>query len=86
MVDSQDLPWNNSKKWADVARNKKKAKEEGRRWEPTNCNTKRGFGAGKGDKERPMEIPQEVYDLNYDLAFGKITREEYDNKLKEFGL
>jgi len=86
MVDSQDLPWNNSKKWADVARNKKKAKDEGRKWEPTNCNTKRGVGAGKGDAPRESEVPKEVYDLNYDLAFGNITREEFEAKLKELGL
>ena len=86
MADKKDLPWNDAKPWADKARNKMKAKAEGRKWEPTNMNTKRGFGAGKGDKERPMEVDKEVYDLNYDLAFGKITREEYDNKLKELGL
>ena len=70
MVDKQDLPWNNAKPWVDKA----------------NMNTKRGFGAGKGDAPRESDVPKEVYDLNYDLAFGKITREEFDAKLKELGL
>jgi hypothetical protein len=83
MVDSQDLPWNNAKPWVDKARNKMKAKGEGRKWEPTNMNTKRGFGAGKGDAPRESEVPKEVYDLNYDLAFGKITREEFEAMLKK---
>jgi len=87
MVDKQDLPWNNAKPWVDKARNKfTKKNNEGRKWEPTNMNTKRGFGAGKGDEQRESNVPKEVYDLNYDLAFGKITREEFDAKLKELGL
>ena len=86
MVDKNDLPWNDSKPWADMARKKMKSKQEGRKWEPTNMNTKRGFQAGKGDQERKSDVPKEVYDLNYDLAFGKITREEFEAKLKELGL
>ena len=85
MVDKQDLPWNNAKPWVDKARNKLKAKGEGRKWEPTNMNTKRGFQAGKGDHERQSEVPKEVYDLNYDLAFGNITREEYDQAILNLG-
>tara|TARA_Y100000004_G_C8854278_1_gene386129 strand:- start:517 stop:780 length:264 start_codon:yes stop_codon:yes gene_type:complete len=86
MVDKKDLPWNDAKPWADEARRKwKKTNKEGRKWEPTNMNTKRGFQAGKGDQERPMEVDKEVYDLNYDLAFGNITREEFEAKLKELG-
>ena len=40
-------------------------------------------GAGKGDKQRQSDPPKELYDLNYDLAFGIITREEYDKKLED---
>jgi hypothetical protein len=43
----------------------------------------RSKGAGKGDLQRESEVPKEIYDLNYDLAFGRITKEEYDQKLKE---
>ena len=87
MVDKQDLPWNDAKPWVDKARKKwRESKLEGRKWEPTNMNTKRGFGAGKGDAQRESDVPKEVYDLNYDLAFGIITREEFEAKLKELGL
>jgi hypothetical protein len=39
--------------------------------------------AGKGDVCRESDVSKELYDLNYDLAFGTITREEYELKLKE---
>ena len=87
MVDKQDLPWNDAKPWADKARKKwKQTQHEGRKWATTNMNTKRGLQSGKGDKERKSEVPKEVYDLNYDLACGIITREEFETKLKELGL
>jgi hypothetical protein len=31
-------------------------------------------------------IPKELYDLNYDLAFGRITEEQYEHKRAEFDL
>ena len=37
--------------------------------------------AGKGSRYRPVD--KEKYDLNYDLAFGNITQEEYDKRMKE---
>ena len=40
-------------------------------------------GAGKGDMERKCDVSKEVYDLNYDLAFGRISTEEHTHKLKE---
>ena len=87
MVDKKDLPWNDAKPWADKARKKwRQTQHEGRKWEPTNMNTQRGFGAGKGDAPRESDVPKEVYDLNYDLAFGNITREEFEAKLNELGL
>tara|TARA_R100000808_G_C2066473_1_gene95711 strand:+ start:84 stop:386 length:303 start_codon:yes stop_codon:yes gene_type:complete len=42
--------------------------------------------AGKGDLQRSSDVPKELYDLNFDLAFGSITREEYDKKLEELSL
>ena len=39
-------------------------------------------GPGKGGKRRPCLIPQWKYTLNYDLAHGHITREQYDKKIK----
>ena len=40
--------------------------------------------AGKGDKQRSSNTPKEIYDLNYELAFGRITKEEYEQKVKQF--
>ena len=37
----------------------------------------------KGSKKRPCLIPRWLEELNWDLALGKITREEYDRKIKE---
>lgn len=36
----------------------------------------------KGSKPRPRQISDELYALRYDLAFGKITPEEYEKKVK----
>ncbi len=38
----------------------------------------------KGDNRRPCLIPQWKYTLNYDLAHGHITREQYDKVIKEY--
>lgn len=35
---------------------------------------------GKGSQRRPSFIGREEYDLRHDLAFGYITREEFDRK------
>lgn len=51
-----------------------------RKWKP---EVYRSTGAGKGDQERQSLVSKEVYDLNFDLAFGNITKEEYEIKLKE---
>ena len=51
-------------------------------WKPTPWND---TSAGKGDTQRESGIPKELYDLNWDLAFGKITKEEHAKKLKEMG-
>ena len=48
-----------------------------------NANTI-GFSRGKGDLQRESDTPKEIYDLNYDLAFGKITKEEHTKRVKEF--
>jgi len=36
------------------------------------------WAGGKGDTPRRRSVPHEVYDLNYNLLSGVITREEYD--------
>ena len=57
-----------------------RARGGNRIWKP---EVYRSTGAGKGDQERQSQVPKELYDLNYDLAFGNITKEEYEIKLKE---
>ncbi len=39
--------------------------------------------AGKGDLPRPRFISDEEYSLRFDLAFGIISREEFDRRLRE---
>lgn len=38
---------------------------------------------GKGDKRRPCLVPQWLEDLRWDLFFGRITMEKYEQILKE---
>jgi len=39
--------------------------------------------AGKGDLPRPRFISDEEYSLRFDLAFGKISKEEFEQKMKK---
>ena len=50
-------------------------------WEPTAWND---TGAGKGDAPRRVAMSHEEWGLRYDLATGKITKEEYEKKMEEF--
>ena len=50
-------------------------------WTPTAWNDS---GAGKGDEMRPIDIPQEVYGYRYDLATGRITKEEFDKLMEAY--
>jgi len=58
----------------------KKALKAGRKyhnlWKPTEMGS-----AGKGSRPRPVD--KEIYDLNYDLAFGRITKEEHAKRIEE---
>jgi uncharacterized membrane protein len=38
---------------------------------------------GKGSRRRPTLISEKEETLRWDLAMGKITREEFDRKIKE---
>ena len=50
-------------------------------WKPTPWND---TGAGKGDAQRPIGIPKEVYGYRYDLATGRITKEEFDKLMEDY--
>jgi len=39
--------------------------------------------SGKGDLIRPRFIPEEEYSLRFDLAFGKISKEEFEREMKK---
>lgn len=39
--------------------------------------------AGKTDKRRPCLVPRWLYDIRYGLAHGHITKEQYDEIIKE---
>jgi len=39
---------------------------------------------GKGDATRNSDVPKEIYELNYDLAFGRITKEEHKKLVEKF--
>lgn len=39
--------------------------------------------SGKGSHRRPTFISKEEEDLRWKLAFGKISRKEFDKKMKE---
>jgi len=75
--------WDHSKNWKkmrDRQHDIKKKVKAGRKlhnvWKPTDA-----FSAGKGSRARPVD--KERYDLNYDLAFGRITKEEHTQRMKE---
>ena len=75
--------WDHTKNWKkmrDRQEDIKKKVKSGRKlhnvWKPTEMGS-----AGKGSRYRPVD--QEIYDLNYDLAFGRITKEEHANRIKK---
>jgi hypothetical protein len=37
----------------------------------------------KESARRPLSISREAYDLRWDLAFGKITKKEFDREYKK---
>jgi hypothetical protein len=47
-------------------------------WQPTESHS-----AGKGSNQRESNVSKEIYDLNYELAFGTITREEFNKRMKD---
>ena len=56
--------------------------QDPRGWKPTAWNDS---GAGKGDQQRSSNVSKEVYDLNWELSFGNLTKEEWTLKMRELG-
>jgi hypothetical protein len=58
------------------------ARDKIKDWKPFNHN-KKDTGAGKGDTQRPIALSQKEYGLRYDLATGRITKEEFNQAMEE---
>ena len=81
---SQSSNWDHSKNWKKMKERQHridKGLKEGRSmhslWTPTSENS-----AGKGSRARPV-TDKERYDLNYDLPFGLISKEEHTQRMNE---
>jgi hypothetical protein len=53
------------------------------KWAPTHWDGGKAGALGREGDTR--KVSKELYDLNYDLAFGKITQEDYDKQREELG-
>ncbi len=71
--------WDHNKNWRKLRDKQAKVKRGEAKWTPTYSHD-----AGKGSRERESSVPKAIYDLNWDLAFGNITKEEHEIKVKEF--
>ena len=74
--------FNAHKNWKKLRAKHEKVKKGEKPWKPEQYIPH--SGAGKGDMDRSMDVPKEIYSLNYELAFGKITEEEHAEKVKAF--
>ena len=77
--------WDHSKNWKkmrDRQESIKKKLKSGRKlhniWKPTDIGS-----AGKGSKQRPPSVSKERYHLNWELAFGRISKEEHTKRTNE---
>jgi hypothetical protein len=74
--------FNAHKHWKKLREKHRKVDKGEQPWRPETYTPHNG--AGKGDMDRTMDVPKEIYALNYDLAFGRITEQEHAEKTKEF--
>jgi hypothetical protein len=51
------------------------------KWQPHNHN--KNTQAGKGDSTRQSTISDEEYALKWDLAFGNISKKDFEKELKK---
>ena len=73
--------FNAHKNWKKLREKHKKHKASGR---DGPCTPEVYTAAGKGDAVRNSSVPKEIYSLNYELAFNRITKEEHAQKTEEF--
>ena len=74
--------FNAHKNWKKLREKHEKNKRGEAPWRPETYVPHNG--AGKGDMDRSMDVPKEIYSLNFDLAFGRITEKEHKKRTKEF--
>tara|TARA_Y100001973_G_C5187684_1_gene328921 strand:+ start:240 stop:515 length:276 start_codon:yes stop_codon:yes gene_type:complete len=75
--------WDTEKNWRRMKEDQRAIREGKKKYVPKlyKDTPQGGSGAGKGDQYRAVD--KERYDLNYDLAFGKITKEEHAKRMAE---
>jgi len=75
--------WNAHKNWKKLRDKHRKHKKSGRGGSspPVMYSP---HGAGKGDMTRDSSVPKEIYDLNWELAFGRLTKEEHKKLVEKF--
>tara|TARA_Y100001963_G_C6519372_1_gene325866 strand:- start:203 stop:475 length:273 start_codon:yes stop_codon:yes gene_type:complete len=74
--------FNAHKNWKKLRAKHEKVKKGEQKWRPEDYTPSNE--AGKGDIDRSMDVPKEIYALNYDLAFGRITEKEHAERVKAF--
>ena len=74
--------FNAHKHWKKLREKHAKSKSGEKRWKPERHEPP--SNAGKGDLQRDGDIPEEIYNLNWDLAFGMITPEEHKKMVEKF--
>lgn len=73
--------FNAHKHWKKLREKHHKSKRGDYKWKPEVYTP---HSAGKGDNQRGSGVPKEIYDLNYDLAFGIITDKEHKKLVEKF--
>ena len=70
--------WDHTKNWKKMRDRQRRIEKGEEKWTPTYSHS-----AGKGSAQRESNVSKEIYDLNYELAFGTITREEFNKRMKD---
>jgi len=71
--------WDTDRHWRRMKEDQRAVREGKKKYVPKKWDG----DAGKGDGRRESDISDEEYGLRYDLAFGKITREEFEKRMNK---
>lgn len=77
--------WDTGKNWRKMKEDQRAVRTGKKKYVPKlySGTPQGGGGAGKGDGRRESNVSDEEYGLRYDLAFGKITNEEFEKRMSE---